>query len=54
MFAGDLEDCRSAFVYLAHHGEVTCTKADPLCGVCPVHDDCPEGQARLNKRGGIS
>jgi endonuclease III len=37
---------RRAFVYLSHHGAVTCTEADPHCPVCPLLKDCPEGQRR--------
>jgi endonuclease-3 len=37
---------RRAYVYLSHHGAATCTEADPHCGVCPLFDDCPEGQRR--------
>ena len=37
---------RDAYLYLSHHGEVTCTQSDPHCGVCPLLDDCPEGQRR--------
>jgi len=47
LYAGQLEDCRFTFLYLAHHGEVTCTEADPRCGVCPVLEDCPEGRMRV-------
>ena len=54
MFVSQIEDCRQAFLYLAHHGDATCTEADPHCVVCPVRDDCPEGQKRLTGRVGIS
>jgi endonuclease-3 len=37
---------RRAYVYLSHHGATTCTEADPHCNVCPLVDDCPEGQRR--------
>ena len=37
---------RRAFLYLSHHGAVTCTEADPHCQVCPLLRDCPEGQIR--------
>jgi endonuclease-3 len=50
MFVSQVEDCRQAFLYLAHHGEATCTQLDPHCTVCPVLEDCPEGQARLHRR----
>jgi endonuclease-3 len=35
-----------AFLYLSHHGAATCTEADPHCPVCPLLEDCPEGQRR--------
>ncbi len=35
-----------AFVYLNHHGAVTCTETDPHCRVCPLLDECPEGKRR--------
>ena len=38
---------RRAFLYLSHHGGATCTEADPHCVVCPLLDDCPEGQVRV-------
>jgi endonuclease III len=34
---------KRAFLYLSHHGAVTCTEADPHCTICPLLDDCPEG-----------
>jgi len=34
------ESYRKAFLYLAHHGAVTCTETLPHCGVCPVRDRC--------------
>jgi endonuclease-3 len=37
---------RRAFLYLAHHGGATCTEGDPHCTVCPLLEDCPEGQKR--------
>jgi len=42
---------RRAFVYLSHHGAVTCTEADPHCGVCPLLKECPAGKKRLSLRG---
>ncbi|MGE0706245.1 MAG: hypothetical protein AB7F99_12705 [Vicinamibacterales bacterium] len=54
MFVSQLEDCRQAFLYLAHHGDATCTAADPHCVVCPVRDDCPDGQQRLAARATLS
>jgi endonuclease-3 len=41
---------RRAFLYLNHHGAVTCTEADPHCTVCPLLGDCPEG-ARRSREG---
>jgi endonuclease III len=46
----DLDAFRGAFVYLEHHGAVTCTERDPHCAVCPLLDDCPEGARRAVKR----
>jgi endonuclease-3 len=37
---------RRAFLYLSHHGGATCTENDPHCSVCPLLNDCPEGQRR--------
>jgi len=42
----DAASFQRAFVYLAHHGGATCTEADPHCAVCPLLNDCPEGQRR--------
>ncbi|HJZ76778.1 MAG TPA: hypothetical protein VKE51_33815 [Vicinamibacterales bacterium] len=44
---------RRAFVYLSHHGAVTCTEADPHCGVCPLLKECPEGQKRAARGLGL-
>src|SRR5207244_8924103 len=30
-----LDAYRRAYVYLSHHGAMTCTEADPHCSVCP-------------------
>jgi endonuclease-3 len=38
---------RRAFLYVSHHGAATCTESDPHCPVCPLLDDCPEGQQRV-------
>ena len=38
---------RHAFLYLSHHGAATCTERDPHCSVCPLLEDCPEGQRRV-------
>jgi endonuclease III len=37
---------RHAYQYLAHHAGATCTEVDPHCTVCPLLEDCPEGQVR--------
>ena len=37
---------RRAFSYLSHHGAATCTEREPHCSVCPLLDECPEGQKR--------
>jgi endonuclease-3 len=48
--AGQLEPSvdvyRSAYIYLSHHGAVTCSEASPHCAVCPLLEDCTEGQNR--------
>ncbi len=46
-----VEAYRRAYVYLSHHGATTCTEAEPHCGVCPLADDCPEGQRRVATSG---
>jgi endonuclease-3 len=38
---------RRAFLYLSHHGGATCTEGDPHCPICPLLNDCPEGQRRV-------
>jgi endonuclease-3 len=43
----NVDSFRRAFLYLSHHGAVTCTEADPHCQVCPLLTDCPEGQIRI-------
>jgi endonuclease-3 len=40
---------RGAFLYLSHHGGSTCTERDPHCSVCPLLDECPEGQKRVHQ-----
>jgi endonuclease III len=35
---------RDAYTYIAHHGAVTCTEADPRCHACPLLKECPYGQ----------
>jgi len=42
-----VEAYRRAFLYLSHHGAETCTDADPHCSVCPLREECPEGQRRV-------
>jgi endonuclease-3 len=42
---------RRSFIYLNHHGAATCTEADPHCTVCPLLEDCPEGQKRGTANG---
>src|SRR4051812_28184929 len=37
---------RRAFLYLSHHGGATCTESDPHCTICPLLEECPEGQRR--------
>ena len=39
---------RRAYLYLSHHGAVTCTEADPHCTVCPLLPGCPEGVKRVH------
>jgi endonuclease-3 len=46
---GAVDACRRAFLYLSHHGGATCAERDPHCGVCPLLDDCPEGERRTNR-----
>lgn len=41
-----VEDYRRAYLFLDHHGAATCTEADPHCSVCPLLEECPEGQRR--------
>jgi endonuclease-3 len=43
-----VDSYRRAFIYLSHHGAATCTEADPHCAVCPLLEDCPEGEKRVN------
>jgi endonuclease III len=38
---------RRAFLYLSHHGAVTCTEREPHCSVCPILAGCPEGAKRV-------
>jgi len=45
-----VESYRGAFLYLSHHGAATCTEADPHCVVCPLLEECPEGQLRVARR----
>ena len=46
--SGSVADFRRTFVYFEHHGSATCTEADPHCRVCPLLQDCPDGQGRLS------
>ena len=41
-----VEAYRRAYLYLEHHGGVTCTESDPRCDTCPLRRDCPYGQQR--------
>jgi endonuclease-3 len=50
----DADSYRVAYLYLTHHGNSTCTQADPHCRVCPVSSECDEGKARLSRQGGQS
>lgn len=43
---GSPDAYRRVFLYLSHHGGATCTEGDPHCAVCPLFEDCPEGQKR--------
>ena len=43
---GTLSAYRRAYSYFDHHGSATCTETDPHCHVCPLLNDCPEGQRR--------
>ncbi|SRR5216684_2609577 len=47
---GDVESVRRTFLYLAHHGSVTCTERDPHCGVCPLVAQCSYGQQEISDR----
>ena len=42
-----VDACRRGYLYLSHHGAATCTERDPHCSVCPLLDECPEGQRRM-------
>ena len=44
-----LEAWQRAYVYLSHHGAMTCTEAYPHCTVCPLLKDCPEGKTRIKE-----
>jgi endonuclease III len=44
LLGGDLDGCRSAYVYLSHHAALTCTEREPHCRVCPLAPECPEAQ----------
>ncbi len=49
--APTIDAFRRAFVYLSHHGAATCTEADPHCTICPLLNECPEGQRRVRGHG---
>jgi len=42
-----LEAYQRAFIYLSHHGAMSCTEAVPHCTICPLLKDCPEGRKRV-------
>ena len=42
----DVQMYRQTYLYISHHGAVTCTEAEPHCAVCPLADQCPEGRRR--------
>ena len=44
------EAIRRAFLYLSHHGNASCTDANPHCTVCPLLSACPEGVRRSAAR----
>lgn len=37
---GSIEQYRRAYLYLEHHGAVTCTESDPRCDTCVLRTDC--------------
>jgi endonuclease III len=44
----DVGAYRQAFIYMNHHGAVTCTETEPHCHVCPLLDRCQYGRARVS------
>jgi endonuclease-3 len=42
-----LEVYQRAYVYLSHHGAMTCPEAHPHCTVCPLLKECAEGKKRM-------
>jgi endonuclease III len=38
---GSIAQYRRAYLYLEHHGAVTCTESDPRCDTCSLRTDCP-------------
>ena len=44
----DLSHRRRAVLYLQHHAEHTCVESSPHCGVCPLLQECAEGQRRTS------
>jgi endonuclease III len=47
-FGADAAAIRRATLYLDHHAMVTCGEREVHCQVCPLHDDCREGQRRTD------
>jgi endonuclease-3 len=43
----DTATYRRAYMYLAHHGAITCAERDPHCAICPLLSECSEGQKRI-------
>jgi endonuclease III len=39
--AREADAYRHAYLYLSHHGGMTCTESDPHCTICPLAADCP-------------
>jgi endonuclease III len=49
LLGGEREAFRRAFIYLSHHGSLTCTDRDPHCRVCPLAPECPEALGALQR-----
>ena len=45
LLGGERDAFRRAFIYLSHHGSLTCTDRDPHCRVCPLAASCPASSA---------